>query len=211
MEYRQHTKRQPGSMLRLAVLASGGGSNLQSILNAYDKGHLGAALPVLVVADRVCGALDRARSSGIDAVLLDRKKLGRGLSAAINTLLEEREIDIVALAGWLSILDSNITREWSGRIVNIHPSLLPRHGGKGMYGHYVHEAVLKAGDKMSGCTVHIVSENVDEGKVLGQLEVAVLEGDTPESLAARVLVKEHELYPRIIHRLSETLSEASPK
>lgn len=207
MENRQHQKWQPGSMLRLAVLASGGGSNLQSILDASDGGRLGAVLPVLVVADRVCGALDRARSAGIEALLLDRKKYGRGLSAAIDTLLTEQNIDIVALAGWLSILDSDITREWEGRMVNIHPSLLPRHGGEGMYGHHVHEAVLKSGDKESGCTVHLVSEKVDHGKVLGQLKVPVLQNDTPESLAARVLIKEHELYPQILSRLSGSVQK----
>lgn len=209
MENRQRSKWRPGSMLRLAILASGGGSNLQSILDASDSGALGEVVPVLVVADRACGALGRAVSASIDAVLLNRKESGNDLSAKLRDLLVERDIDVVALAGWLSILDSDITRHWSGRMVNIHPSLLPKHGGKGMYGHYVHEAVLKAGDKESGCSVHLVSEKVDGGEVLGQLKVPVFENDTAESLASRVLIREHELYPQIISRLSETLQRKS--
>jgi phosphoribosylglycinamide formyltransferase-1 len=194
-------------MLRLAILASGGGSNLQAIVEAGQAGNLNDVIPVLVVADRSCGALERAELSGIDSVLMDRKKLKERLSAKLSSLLEDRKIDIVALAGWLSILDSGITRKWNGRMINIHPSLLPRHGGPGMFGHHVHEAVLKAGETESGCSVHLVNEGVDEGRVLDQFKVPVLENDTPESLASRVLAGEHKLYPQVISRLAESIKK----
>jgi len=185
-------------MLRLAVLASGGGTNLQNILDAGEKGDLGLLKPVLVVVDRPCNALDRGTASGLETVYLDRFQYGEKLSSVLSGILEEQHIEVVALAGWLSILDSGLIRKWEGRIVNIHPSLLPRHGGSGMYGHHVHQAVLDAGERVSGCTVHLVTELVDEGLILGQSEVPVIEGDTSETLAARVLVAEHRLYPEVL-------------
>ena len=192
-------------MLRLAILASGAGSNLQSILNAADRGILRGVEPVLVVVDRLCGALEPASAAGIETVQLDRKLPGTGLSAELARLLAHRNIEMVALAGWLSILDGVITERWAGRMINIHPSLLPLHGGPGMYGRRVHRAVLDAGDRESGCSVHLVTQGVDEGKVLGQTRVPVIEGDTPESLAGRILIEEHKLYPQVIAVLADSL------
>jgi phosphoribosylglycinamide formyltransferase-1 len=188
-------------MLRLAVLVSGSGSNLQSILDSWKAGSLNTVQPVLVVADRPCGGLERAGAAGVDSVLLDRRHLGSSLSEKLHKLLNEYRIDLAALAGWLSILDEKITGEWTGRIVNIHPSLLPKHGGMGMYGLRVHRSVLECGEKESGCSVHLVTGGVDEGPVLGQRRVAVLPGDSPETLAARVLREEHVLYPEVLQRL----------
>ncbi len=206
MENRLTSFRGTRRMLRLAILASGTGSNLQSILNAADRGILIGVEPVLVVVDRSCGALELASAAGIETVLLDRKLPGIGLSAELARLLDHRNIEMVALAGWLSILDGEITERWAGRMINIHPSLLPLHGGPGMYGRRVHRAVLDAGDRESGCSVHLVTQGVDEGKVLGQTRVPVIEGDTPESLAGRILIEEHKLYPQVIDGLAESLS-----
>ena len=195
-------------MLRLALLASGGGSNLQALLDAAEDGRLPGVEPVLVVADRECGAITRAMDAGVDAVLLDRRIHGRGLSAAVGAALEDYAVDFAALAGWLSILDESLVAAWRERILNIHPSLLPAHGGPGMYGLRVHQAVLAAGDAESGCSVHVVTAGVDEGRVLEQARVPVLAGDTPESLAARVLVEEHRLYPEAIRRFGASLAAA---
>jgi phosphoribosylglycinamide formyltransferase-1 len=192
-------------MLRLAVLASGSGSNFQAIVDAARKGYLGLFQPVLLVTDRPCGSQDRADTAGIESVCLNRSEYGENLSSELGRLLISRNIDFAALAGWLSILDGRITAEWKGRMVNIHPSLLPLHGGRGMYGQRVHRAVLDAGDSESGCTVHYVTDRVDEGDVLGQLRVPVLENDTPESLAERVLAEEHKLYPEVLAELSGSL------
>ena len=192
-------------MLRLAILVSGGGSNLQSILDAESDRVLKGVKPVLVVADRQCPALNRGLAAGLDTILLDRKVLAKRLSTELDSLLEEHRIDVVALAGWLSILDTQITQKRVGRILNIHPSLLPSHGGPGMYGRRVHEAVLAAGDTESGCTVHMVSQGVDEGLILGQFRVPVHKGDTAEELAARILVQEHKLYPRVISEIADSI------
>jgi phosphoribosylglycinamide formyltransferase-1 len=192
-------------MLRLAILESGGGSNLQSILDAGIGGNLKGVKPVLVIADRQCPALDRGFAAGLDTVLLDRKVLGNRLSPELDRLLEKHRIDIAALAGWLSILDAQITQKRAGRILNIHPSLLPSHGGPGMYGLRVHEAVLAAGETESGCTVHLVSQGVDEGLILGQFRVPVHKDDTTQELAARILVQEHKLYPRVISELAVSI------
>ncbi len=189
-------------MLRLAVLVSGNGSNMLAILDAYKKELLNNLVPVLCVADRPCKALERAAGWGLETVLLEGKHNGEKLTDALDRQLSERRIDIVALAGWLSIISGKLTRKWTGRMVNIHPSLLPEYGGKGMYGEYVHKAVLDAGKKQSGCTVHFVTDSIDGGKILGQSRVKVLKNDTAESLAARILIEEHRLYPKILADLA---------
>lgn len=194
-------------MLRLAVLVSGGGTNLQSILDSALAGQLGPASPVLVAADRKCGGIDRANRAGIASVILDRRALGGNLSTALQGVLDAHRIDMVALAGWLSILDREFTRVWENRILNIHPSLLPRHGGPGMYGERVHKAVLESGDPWSGCTVHFVTDEVDGGEIMGQERVRVLPEDTSDTLAARILSKEHILYPRMIAELAAKLAK----
>ncbi len=193
-------------MLRLAVLASGNGSNLQAILDAYEGGLLRNLQPVLCVADRPCKALERAAAWGLETVLLEGKHNGEKLSEALGRQLSDRRIDIAALAGWLSIISGKLTREWTGRMVNIHPSLLPEYGGRGMYGEQVHKAVLDAGEKQSGCTVHFVTDSIDGGKILGQSRVKVLKNDTPDSLAARILIEEHRLYPKILADLTESFT-----
>lgn len=189
------------------MLASGGGTNLQAILDHFAA--LGANAPaqvVLVVSDRAqAGTLDRARNAGIEAVHLKSP----AQDAALASLLDARRIDVVALAGYLRLVPADVVRRWRGRIVNVHPALLPAFGGAGMYGIRVHRAVLGSGAKESGATVHFVDEEFDRGAVIEQTRVPVLPGDTAELLAERVLAVEHVLYPRVLGEVCARLRETS--
>jgi len=189
---------------RLAVLASGSGSNLQAIYD--DVQRRGAAAPIelaLVVSDRAAaGALERARGWGVPAVHLPREA-----NDTLGSLLAQHGITHVALAGYLRLIPADVVRAFTGRMVNVHPALLPAFGGPGMYGQRVHEAVLAAGARLSGPTVHFVTEHYDEGAIIAQWPVPVHSDDSPHSLAARVLAAEHRLYPWCIAALaSGTLS-----
>jgi len=177
------------------VLASGGGSNLQSIIDHFDAlGPDAPARVALVVSDREsAGALERARKHGIPAVWLPRER-----NADLAALLAEHRITHVALAGYLRLVPADVVRRFSGRLLNVHPALLPAFGGPGMYGHHVHEAVLRAGATVSGPTVHFVSERYDEGAIMAQWRVPVRADDTAGTLATRVLAAEHFIYPRCI-------------
>lgn len=185
---------------RVAVLASGGGSNLQAILDHFDaRGATRCAEVVLVASDRAsAGALDRARSGGIAAVALDADQRGDGMSA----LLESYRVDLIALAGYLRFIPVEVTRRWRGRIVNVHPSLLPSFGGAGMYGIRVHQAVIAAGVRVTGVTVHFVDEEYDRGPIIAQWPVPVLPHDDAETLARRVLAVEHRIYPAALDALA---------
>lgn len=188
-------------MFNIAVLISGGGSNLKSLIDnqkEYYKINV-------VIADRDCGGLNIARESNIDAVLIDRKEYREKLSKKIDEELKKYNIDLIVLAGYLSIVDSNFISKWKNKIINIHPSLLPKFGGKGMYGMKVHEAVIKNKEKESGCTVHYVTEMVDGGDIIMQNKVDVLEDDTPEILQKRVLVEEHKILPATVIKLASQI------
>ena len=187
---------------RLAVLASGSGSNLQAILDHLDTlGERRAADVVLVASDRpAAGALERARARGIPTALLATSAHPEG--APLLATLRDAQVDDVVLAGYLRLVPADVVRAYAGRIVNVHPALLPAFGGPGMYGHRVHEAVLAAGAGESGPTVHFVDERFDHGAVIAQWTVPVEPGDTPDSLAARVLRVEHLLYPRVVQALA---------
>jgi formyltetrahydrofolate-dependent phosphoribosylglycinamide formyltransferase len=178
---------------RVAVLASGGGSNLQAILDYFDaQGDERQADVVLVASERASArALDRARTRDVAAVTLDPVQRGEGMAS----LLEEHSVDLIALAGYLRFVPIDVTRRWRGRIMNVHPSLLPAFGGSGMYGMRVHQAVVAAGVRVTGVTVHFVDEEYDRGPIIAQWPVPVLPGDVPEALAERVLAAEHALYP----------------
>ena len=187
---------------RIAVLASGGGTNLQSILDHFDRlGQRRNGDVVLVASDRGdAGALERARRRGIPAATLaTRRNPG---DAHIADLLEEHSIDLVALAGYLQLVPADVVRRYAGRMVNVHPALLPSFGGPGMYGRRVHQAVLDAGAVVSGATVHYVDEIYDHGRIIAQWPVPVLAGDDAASLTARVLRVEHTLYPRVLDALA---------
>ncbi len=180
-------------MQRIAVLASGGGSNLQAILDHLDA--LGADAPAavaLVVSDRADAyALERARLRGIATLHLPRS----APEGTLEQMLADQGTDLVALAGYLRLIPAVVVRRWSGRMLNVHPSLLPMFGGHGMYGHRVHEAVLASGTRLSGATVHFVNEQFDRGAIIAQWPVPVAVGDTVDALAERVLRVEHRLYP----------------
>ncbi len=179
---------------RVAVCVSGGGTNLQALLDAC-RGEEAPARVVLVLSDRAeAGGLDRARAAGIPAeVLADPKDPTDWI-----TRLGRREVDLVVLAGYLRLVPAGVIAKYPGRILNIHPALLPAHGGPGMYGRRVHGAVLAAGDRESGATVHLVDEQYDHGPVLAQARVPVRPDDTVDSLAARVLTAEHRLLPAVV-------------
>lgn len=187
-------------MFKIGVLVSGGGSNLQSIIDKSQSGELQCEVEV-VIGDRECYGVERAKEAGIDGYTLDRKVLKKELCREIDKIVSEKNVDLIVLAGFLSIIDEEFVNKWKGRIINIHPSLLPKFGGPGMYGIRVHEAVLKAGETESGCTVHYVDTGVDSGEIIAQRKVKVLEGDTPEVLQKRVLVEEHKLLPESITKI----------
>ena len=189
---------------RIAVLVSGGGSNLQSIINNIEQGNLNCEISY-VIADRECYGLERAEKHGIKNVLLDRKVLKEKLSDEISDILEndDKKTDYIVLAGYLSILSPEFIKKWSRKIINIHPSLLPKFGGKGMYGMNVHRAVIETKETESGCTIHFVDTGVDTGEIILQIKVPVLSDDTPEVLQKRVLEKEHVLLIEGIKKLLE--------
>ena len=189
---------------RIAVLVSGGGSNLQSIIDNIEQGNLNCEISY-VIADRKCHGLERAEKHGIKNILLDRKVLKEKLSDEISNVLEndDEKTDYIVLVGYLSILSPEFIKKWSRKIINIHPSLLPKFGGKGMYGMNVHRAVIEAKETESGCTIHFVDTGVDTGEIILQIKVPVLSDDTPEVLQKRVLKKEHVLLIEGIKRLLE--------
>ena len=190
---------------RVAVLASGGGSNLQAVLDHLAAlGDPRAADVALVVAGReTAGALERARRAGIAAAV--------AAPSALGSLLAEHAIHLVVLAGYLSFVPVQVTARWAGRIINVHPALLPSFGGHGLYGLRVHRAVLQSGARVSGATVHFVDGEYDRGPIIAQWPVPVAVDDTAESLAARVLRVEHLLLPRAVDALARgavTLDDA---
>lgn len=187
--------------VRLAVFASGNGSNLQVLIDRFRKSDL--VKVALVVSDKVeAGALQRAKAAGIATAVIDAKRHEHQVAADILRILDDAKIDLVALAGYLKLVPADVVRTYRNRIINIHPAWLPAFGGKGMYGQRVHEAVLASGAHETGATVHYVTEHYDEGSIIAQRSVPVLEGDTAETLAARVLETEHELYPEIVEQIA---------
>ncbi len=190
-------------MQRVAVFASGGGTNLQSLLDHFNAGASESARVALVVSDRDdAGALGRAEAARVArCVIAVRGREPADVAADTIAALDEHAIDVIALAGYLKLVPESVVRRFRGRIVNIHPALLPAFGGPGMYGIRVHRAVLAAGCFLSGVTVHRVDERYDEGRPIAQWPVPVSRGDTPESLAARVLRVEHKLYPLALEAL----------
>jgi phosphoribosylglycinamide formyltransferase 1 len=178
---------------RVAVLISGRGSNMASLIYASRANDCPYEV-ALVTGDKPDAAgLEVARAEGVQVKALDARALGAGYWDQLHKLLEDAGIDLVALAGFMRIIPNHFLAKWDGRMVNIHPSLLPKY--KGLKSH---DACLAAGDKTSGATVHLVSDELDSGDILGQVEVAVLPNDTAETLADRVLVAEHQLYPRVL-------------
>lgn len=190
------------------MLVSGGGSNLQAILDAIDSGKLDSVRVELVISsNREAYALKRAENRGITTMVIDARDWPdpRERDGRLLEVLDEWNPDLIVLAGYMKILPESIVGRFPRRIINIHPSLIPRFCGEGFYGMRVHRAVLEAGETSSGATVHYVDEGVDTGEILLQEQVPVLRGDTPESLAARVLETEHRILPEVLSRLSREI------
>ena len=184
---------------RIAAFVSGGGSNFVAVHDFQrDRGTSAAGEVVLVVSNKAgCTALARAAERGIETIVLADPRDGD----ALLVTLRSHRIDVLVLAGYLALVPSAITRAYRGRIVNVHPSLLPAFGGPGMYGRRVHAAVIAAGARISGATVHFVDEEYDRGAIIAQWPVPVFEEDSPQSLAARILRVEHALLPRVVELL----------
>jgi len=189
--------------VRIAVFASGGGSDLQAIIDACESGQLKAVVSVVISNNSGSGALERAGKHGISAFHFSQaviKDAGKLEKTILNTLAEHKT-DMIFLAGYLKKLSSGVLQTYENRIFNIHPSLLPKYGGKGMFGINVHTAVIESGDKETGITIHKVIEEYDKGEIIAQRRVPVLEGDTPQVLAARVLTQEHLFIVEVLEKI----------
>jgi len=185
---------------RVAILISGSGSNMVSLVESMDADH--PAEPVLVLANRAdAGGLQKAKALGVDTAVVPSKPHGQD-RAAFEALLHERLMaakpDIICLAGFMRVLTPEFMSKWAGKMLNIHPSLLPKYKGL-----HTHERALAAGDTIAGCTVHEATAELDGGPILGQATVPILPGDTPETLAARVLPMEHVLYPAVLRQFAQ--------
>jgi phosphoribosylglycinamide formyltransferase 1 len=190
--------------LRLGFLASHGGSNVQAILDACRDGRLEAEPCVVISNNSDAMVLDRAMAARVPAFHLSSHihPDPARLDDAILATLEKHRVNLIVLAGYMKKLGPKTLARYRGRVLNIHPALLPKHGGQGMFGHHLHEAVLAAGEKESGATVHIADAEYDEGRILAQKKVPVKADDTPESLAERVLAVEHQLYAETLQRIA---------
>ncbi|OWK73755.1 phosphoribosylglycinamide formyltransferase [Flavobacteriaceae bacterium JJC] len=182
-------------MKNITVLVSGSGSNLQRIIDGVQNGDIPNARVSLVVADRECFALQRAENHGINNVLIKR---GKDFSSELGKIIPENT-DLIVLAGFLSILNREFCESFQGKIINIHPALLPKFGGKGMWGHHVHQAVLASGEKESGATVHFVTSGVDEGEIILQKSFEISDTETLESLSEKIHKIEFEIFPQAIN------------
>ena len=190
--------------LALGILASHGGSNLQAIIDSCRTGSVNAEVRVVISNNSRSLALSRARRVGIPTHHLSSTTHPDPdeLDSAITDTLQRYGVEVVALAGYMRMLGRRTLCAYRNRILNVHPALLPSFGGRGMYGERVHSAVLAAGESVSGVTVHLVDQEYDHGPIVAQTRVAVLPGDTPDTLAARILEQEHILYPKTIHQIA---------
>ncbi len=215
----------PKKILQTAVLVSGGGTNLQALIDAEkqmiaDRGFCPYHIGLVVSSAKDAYALTRAQNAGINTVVAspsailgaekakessrDEKRLA--VSDRVLQLCRENNIEAIVLAGFLTVLAGDVVKEYSGKIINLHPALLPKFGGVGMFGHHVHEAVLAAGEKESGCTIHLVDDGCDTGTILLQKKVPVMPGDTPETLYARIAPEEHKAMVEGLVLLAERLA-----
>ena len=206
------------SKKNIMVLVSGGGTNLQALLDAEKNGTLGLGTIALVASDRPgVYALERAQKASVPTMVVQpdstmlKDKCRQEHSDSLLALAESFNIDLIVLAGFLSILAGNILQAYSGRIINLHPSLLPKFGGEGMYGERVHRAVLDAGECESGCTVHLVDSGTDTGSILLQRKVPVLPNDTPYSLAQRIHEEEHIAIVEAVRIMTNKLCDMTNK
>jgi len=185
---------------RIAVLASGNGTNLQELIDHCKSGDIHGEVAVVVSNQRYALALSRAREAGIETLVFEAEKFPTrtALCQKMAAALTERQIELICLAGYMARIEACMIRAFPYKIINIHPALLPKYGGKGMYGRHVHAAVIAAQDKESGCTIHMVDEIYDHGPIIAQEKVPVQASDTPETLAERIHKVEHRLYPAVV-------------
>ncbi|HEX2897191.1 MAG TPA: phosphoribosylglycinamide formyltransferase [candidate division Zixibacteria bacterium] len=188
---------------KLAVFISGTGTNLQALIDAQKKKKLEAQIALVVSSSPTAQGLGKAEREGIETFVFQEKEFA-SKEEATNALLSKlrgKGIGYIALAGYLKIIAAEIISEFGNKIINIHPALLPKYGGKGMYGIHVHEAVIAAHDKESGVTIHLVDEKYDHGRILIQIRVPVYDDDTPGLLQQRILKEEHKHYPIMVNKL----------
>lgn len=192
-------------MLNIAVFASGRGSNFEALQRAIVEQNISASIVVVISNNSSSGVLTLAQSFGIPALHISQRQYSdtKLFRQKVLDTLSAFNVNFIVLAGYMKMLDAEIIRTFPDKIINIHPALLPKFGGEGMYGMNVHRAVIDAHEKESGATVHYVNEAYDEGRIIGQQRVDVSQNETPESLAAKVLVVEHQLLPRVIKMLTE--------
>ncbi|MDI6804103.1 MAG: phosphoribosylglycinamide formyltransferase [Bacteroidota bacterium] len=192
--------------LKIAVLASGRGSNFQALLESIESGLIKDAEVVCLISNNSdAGVLKIAKNKNISAHHISRKQFSTGAefdNTILNVLLQ-CEVNFIVLAGYMKLLDVSIIKKFQNRIINIHPALLPQFGGKGMYGRFVHDAVIASGEKYSGATVHIVDEKYDNGSIVLQERIALVENETSETLAAKVLEIEHRILPQAVRLFAE--------
>lgn len=184
-------------------MASGSGSNFQAIIDSVDRGTINAIITGLIAGKPHIKAIERANRHNIPVTILDQKDSSE-FEKKLLSALDSLKPDLIVLAGFLRKIPDSVVNAYPDKIINIHPSLLPKYGGKGFYGEHVHRAVIEAGDNESGCSVHFVNERYDEGDIIDQVRVPVKSDDTPDSLAKRVLVEEHNLLPSVIAKLLTT-------
>lgn len=186
-------------MKRVAILISGGGSNMVTLVDSMTGDH--PARPCLVLSNVAdAGGLEKARARGVETAVVDHKPFGKdreAFEAALNEVLDAAQPDIICLAGFMRVLTEGFTRRWAGKMLNIHPSLLPKYKGLNTHGR-----AIEAGDTEAGCSVHEVTAELDGGPILGQARVLIEPGDTAEDLASRVLTMEHQLYPAVLRRFA---------
>lgn len=185
-------------MNKIAIFASGSGSNAENIAH-YFKGNPNVEIVAILTNNADAFVLNRAKELNIESLVFSKSDFMK--TDKIIDFLDEKKVDFIVLAGFLLLLPSNFVRKFSGRIVNIHPALLPKYGGKGMYGMNVHKAVIENGESESGITIHLVNENYDEGKIVFQAKCELQKDDSPECVAEKVHQLEHEHFPRIIEQL----------
>lgn len=197
-------------MNKIVVFASGSGSNFQAIIDAIENGDLDAHIAGLITNKKRIQAIRRAQKAGIPVRVIKPGDYSGPdeFSAALLRQLRLWEPSLIILAGYMVKIPEEVVSEYRNRIINIHPSLLPKYGGRGYFGINVHKAVLEAGDDVSGCSVHLVNEKYDQGPVIAQRKVLVQTGDTPDSLAERVLAEEHKLLPEVIGQLLSATSNS---
>lgn len=179
---------------RIVIFASGSGSNAESIVHHFENKPVDVVL--FLTNNEDAGIIKRGKRLGIPTLIIDKKSFSQ--SSAVLDMLQGLAIDLIVLGGFLWLIPERLIGAFPDRIINIHPALLPKYGGKGMYGHHVHEAVVAKKEKESGITIHLVNEQYDEGRILFQKSMPILPSDSPEEVAAKVLKIEHEYFPKVV-------------